>query len=600
MAKIVADEDVKIYTISNFKGLNESEDGDTNLALGEAAKMENWRVTNEGHIKVRPGYKSIKQFQGPVRGLWSGYVGGKVQTVCAADGGLYVIEAEGVRKVGDCADAAAAFFDFQSKLYLLNGHEFLVWDGEGEFDIVDGYVPLTVTAMAPGGGGTPVENVNRLTGRRRVKFSADGKATEYQLPEKKIQKVEKILIADEVVYGYTVDAAQGLITFDHAPELGDSNVQVWYSVRNTKRHEVETMRFAEQFNGAADTRIFLYGDGTAKAIYCGVTEEGLASAEYFPDLYEVEIGAGNAPLTGMVKYYNRLMSFKADGGAYSTTYDVTTLADGSVIPSFQTVSINKEIGNVAPGQVRLVKNVPRTMCGANLYDWVYANYGVRDERNAKLISQRVQSTLRSADPEKVFVFDDDSRQEYYVFLNDDAGTALVHNYQTDVWYKYTGLPVTCAGRFLGDIYFGLGTGEVVHFSEEYSTDDKKPIKALFVSGSMNFAKGYMRKHSSVMWVTMKPTSHAKMTVTVRTDKRADYTQKTASGKLATFRSANFADWSFRTNRAPQVKRVKIKVKKFAFMSLVLAANLNEVDDAGHSDATVLGVEMRVRTTGYAK
>ena len=393
---------------------------------------------------------------------------------------------------------------------------------------------------------------------------------------------------------WTPDRLGGKLTFTTAPEQGQSNVEVWYTVPNTLRGQVESMRFSEQFNGAADTRVFLYGDGSSKAIYNGVTEDGVSSAEYFPDLYEMAVGSDNAPLTGMIKYYDRLMSYKPDGGAYSTTYDVTTLEDGSMIPSFKTVSINKEIGNTAMGQVRLVKNVPRTIFGGNLYDWVYANYAVRDERNAKLISQRVQDSMRGADPEKIFVFDDDSRQEYYLFLNDRAGTALVHNYELDVWYKYTGLPVTCAGRFAGDVYFGFSDGRVVRFSEDYPNDDGQAIDAFFASGSMAFDKDYIRKHSSVLWVSLKPTSNANLIVTARSDRRSDYMEKVISRRLATFLNADFGNWSFLTDRQPQMERLKLKIKKFVFYQLILKSTANA------SDATVLGVDIRVRFTGYVK
>jgi len=401
-----------------------------------------------------------------------------------------------------------------------------------------------------------------------------------------------------------VDRAAGKIRFKGAPKEGNSNLQVWYSVKNTMRSEVEKMRFSEQFNGAADTRVFLYGDGSAKAIYCGVTEDGKASAEYFPDLYEVQIGSDNAPITGMIKYYDRMMSYKPNGGAYSTTYNVLTLDDGSIIPSFQTISINKEIGNDAMGQVRLVKNVPRTLFGGNLYDWVYANYAVRDERNAKLISQRVRESLQRADSEKIFIFDDDSRQEYYVFLNDEEGAALVHNYERDVWYRYTGLPVTCAGRFSTDVYFGLSTGKVVRFSEDYISDDFETIPARYISGSMHLGTRYMRKHMSVIWVAVKPTDHASLIVTVHSDKRANYVKKKLDRRLANFMNVDFGDFSFETNRAPTVERMTIKVKEFTYLNLVLEANTEEPEDPQQrpamSDATVLGVEFRVRTTGYVK
>lgn len=595
MAQIVSSSDVKVYKIQQFLGLNESPDGDTQLELGEASELRNWKITPEGHMRVRPGYKTLASFHGPIRGMWSGYVNGAVHTVFAADGGVYELENGESRRIGDCWDDATTFFGFENKVYILNGHEFLVWDGDGYVDTVDGYIPLTVTACAPAGGGTTVENVNLLTGKRRVRFSADGEATEYQLPETKLLSIDKVEIDGKTcTIGWTPDRVNGKLTFSTAPEAGQSNVEVWYTVTNTLRGTVEAMRYSEQFNGAADTRIFLYGDGTSKAIYNGVTEEGVSSCEYFPDLYEMAVGSDNAPLTGMIKYYDRLMSFKPDGGAYSTTYDVTTLADGSMIPSFNTVSINKEIGNMAPGQVRLVKNVPRTLFGGNLYDWVYANYAVRDERNAKLISQRVQESIRTADPEKVFVFDDDSRQEYYIFLGDEDGTALIHNYQLDVWYRYTGLPVTCAGRFAGDVYFGFSDGRVVRFSEDYPNDDGVAIDAFFASGSMAFDKEYLRKHSSVLWVSMKPTANANLVVTARSNRRSDYMEKVISARLSTFLAADFGNWSFSTNRQPQIERLKLKIKKFVYYQLILKSTANA------SDATVLGVDIQVRYTGYVK
>lgn len=595
MAKVISTDDVKVYKIQKFLGLNESPDGDTQLDLGEASEMRNWKITQEGHLRVRPGYKTIEDFKKPVRGMWSGYVNGAVHTIFAVGGEIYELKEGGCDKIGECWDDATTFFGFENKVYILNGHEFLVWDGDGFVDTVDGYIPLTATAMAPAGGGTTVENVNRLTGRRRVRFSADGEATEYVLPEQSLLSIDKVEIDNKpCTIPWTPDRPNGKLTFAKAPEEGQSNVEVWYTVTNTLRGQVEGMRFSEQFNGAADTRVFLYGDGTATAIYNGVTEQGVSSCEYFPDLYEMAVGSDNAPVTGMIKYYDRLMSFKPDGGAYSTTYDVTTLADGSMIPSFNTVSINKEIGNMAPGQVRLVKNVPRTMFGGNLYDWVYANYAVRDERNAKLISQRVQETIRNADPEKIFVFDDDSRQEYYIFLGDDAGTALIHNYELDVWYRYTGLPVTCAGRFAGDVYFGFKDGRVVKFSDEYPNDDGKAIDAFFASGSMAFDKEYLRKHSSVLWVSMKPTANANLVVTARSNRRSDYMEKVISARLSTFRAIDFGNWSFNTNRQPQIQRLKLKIKKFVYYQLILKSTANA------SDATVLGVDIQVRYTGYVK
>lgn len=596
MASIVANDDVTVYKIQKFLGLNESPDGDTQLKMGEASELRNWQVTPQYHLRVRPGYRTVHEFDGPIRGIWTGYVAGMEKTICAADGGIWeVTNAGSVRRIGDIWDAPTTMFGFGNKVYFLNGQEYLVWDGEGYVDVVEGYVPLTVAAIAPGGGGTAVENINRLTGKRRVQFSADGEATEYHLPENGLLSIEKILDGtEELTTGWAVNKETGVITFETAPEAGNSNIEVHYTMPNTLRALVEGMRYAEQFNGAADTRVFLYGDGSAKAVYCGVTEDGEASAEYFPDLYEVLIGSENAPITGMIKYYDRLMSYKADGGSYSTSYEVTTLADGSAIPGFKTVSTNREIGNEAPGQVRLIKNVPRTLYNGNLYDWVFVNYATRDERNAKLISQRIQNTLAQADPEKLYAFDDDKTQEYYLFFNDEAGTVLVHNYQADVWYQYTGLKATSAARVGDRLLLGLSNGRLVEFSAEYPNDDGQPIDAFFASGHMSFDKDYQRKHSSVIWVSIKPTANANLLVTARSDRRSDYIDKAVTMSLSTFQAMDFSRFSFMTNRAPQMERLKLKVKKFTYYQLVLKSNY------AASDATVLGADFRVRYTGYVK
>lgn len=595
MANIVPNDDVSVYKLQKFLGLNESPDGDTQLKMGEAAEMRNWQVTPQFHLRVRPGYKTVNRFKGQIRGMWSGYVAGERKTICAADGGVWDMTDTPIKRIGDIWDDDTTMFGFENKVYFLNGHEYLVWDGDGFVDTVEGYVPLTTTAIAPGGGGTPVENINRLTGRRRCKFSADGEAKEFQLPEKGLISVDKLVIGtEEAKLGWKADKTTGVITFEKVPEKGNSNIEVWYTMPNTLRSLVEGMRYAEQFNGAADTRVFLYGDGSAKAIYCGVTEDGSASAEYFPDLYEVRIGDDNAPLTAMIKYYDRLMSFKADGGAYSTAYEITTLADGSVVPGFKTVSTNKEIGNEAMGQVKLIKNVPRTIYSGNIYDWVFINYATRDERNAKMISQRVQETLQNADIRNIYCFDDDTNQEYYVFLNDSKGTALVHNYMVDVWYLYTGLPVKSAVKSGKRILFGFSDGRVVDFSDKHPNDDGTPIDAFFASGNMAFDREYNRKHSSAIWVSVKPTENANLIVTARSDRRGDYIDKVIHMGLSTFRAANFGMWSFMTNRAPKVERLKLKVKKFAYYQLVLKSNFPS------SDATVLAVDFRVRYTGYVK
>lgn len=60
MAKISAVTEEKIFQIKQFLGLNENPDGDTKLSMGEAAAMENFRVTRDGNLQRRPGTALVK------------------------------------------------------------------------------------------------------------------------------------------------------------------------------------------------------------------------------------------------------------------------------------------------------------------------------------------------------------------------------------------------------------------------------------------------------------------------------------------------------------------------------------------------------------
>lgn len=111
---------------------------------------------------------------------------------------------------------------------------------------------------------------------------------------------------------------------------------------------------------------------------------------------------------------------------------------------------------------------------------------------------------------------------------------------------------------------------------------------------MDFSADFRRKYSTMLWVSIKPDSNARLYITARTDKRSTYTVKFVPMQLATFTSMDFRHFSFITNRNPQIERVKLKVKKFAFYKLVLEINDNA------ATTTVLGVDIRVRYTGFVK
>ena len=580
-----------MISLNRWLGLNESPDGDTGLKAGEAAVMRNFRITREGHLQIRPGYAPVCTLAGgsPVRGMWRGYVNGAFHLLAACGGHLWDVNMEDASAVdlGAIADAQTTFFGFDRKVYLLTGSEYYCWDGAGSVAAVEGYVPLVVTAAPPAGGGTLLERVNLLTGKRRARFSPDGAAAKFQLPE---TDIDEVLSVEGTAISWTANLQAGTVTFADTPAEGVNTVTVTWRKGNGQRSKIAAMRFAEIYNGATDARVFLYGDGTHEAVYSDLDENGRPTAAYFPDLNVMAVDSANTPITAMIRHYDRLLVCKSDS-AYVTQFDTVELTDGTVTAAFYTIPVNREIGCAAPGQARLVENSPRTPFGRSVYSWSLVGGATRDERNAKRISDRVENTLSGFDLSRCVTFDDEQRQEYYLCCD---GQALVHNYGSDTWYYYDHFPVTCMVDVEGGVYFGTPGGQIMHLSRNYRNDALEPIDAWWESGAMDFGTDWRRKYAADLWLTLKPESQARLSVSAQSDRRSDYPVRDGAAGLVTLTNVDFNHWSFRTNRKPQTRKIRLRVKKFNFFKLIFSSC------SASATATVLGADLRVRSAGKVR
>ena len=608
MAEIKAVTNEKVFSLKAFKGLNQNPDGDTKLKMGEAAVMRNWRITRDGNLQRRPGTKTIVDLEAnkPIKGLWVGFINGHEYMLGACNGKLYkfwkdtgtTFAASEIGAVDTTGDVQ--IFGFGGIAYILDGAKYRYYDGTSYAEVA-GYVPLVYIAVPPVNSAdesSTLENVNRLTGSRRVWISPDGVGDTFQLPEKNLASVDYVQLTSDgstVDPGdYTVDLTDGAVTFDSAPAQSVNSYEIGYTVTNTLRSQVEGNHYAELFAGQQDTRIFLYGDKTNRCIYSGIDYNGIPRADYFPDLYEARVGDENTPITGMIRHYSALVCYKSTS-TWMITATQLSLADSLSIPAFYVTPVNRNIGNAAMGQVRLVLNSPLTLFGNDLYEWKNSSYYTSnltsDERQAKRISDRVWSALKGFKIEACYCYDDNDAQEYYICWNNSA---LVFNYAADAWSMYESFPVFCMVSLHGELYIGSPDGKIKHINYEYLNDDGTAINAYWESGSMDFNQSYMRKYAAMLWVGIKPEGNSEVFVTVQTDKNSTLNEKVVESTLATFAKANFARWSFSTNRKPHMKKLKIKAKKFVFYKLIFKS------ESADTRATVLAADIRVRFTGYAK
>lgn len=523
-----------------------------------------------------------------VRGIWSGFVGGREVLCAACNGCLWELEQgeDGTWEKTNCGTLDTTkdvfMFGFSEKLYLLNGSEYKVWDGEN-LENVSGYVPLIMVSIDPAtGDGTTLEGINKLTATRRVQFNTDGETTVFQLPEKGLASINS---AKDVATGTALtisssDVTNGKVTLGTAPAEGTNSIEIAYTASVNYASEVRAMRYAELYNGAQDTRVFIYGDGSNKALYSDIDTNGEPRADYFPDLNVAHVGDANTPITAMIRHYNRLLAFKLDS-TWSIYYGSITLADGILTAGFYISPVNRSVGNCAPGQAVLVENRPRTLDGRSVMEWKPTSSSGNingDERNAQRISQKVDATIRTFDLETAKTYYDKYNHEYYVI--GDNGNALVQNTTADAWYTYTNFAACCLINYKDELYFGTRDGELRHFSDTYFADNGEAIDAYWESGAMDFTEDFRRKYSAMLWVGIKPENNGYLSVSAETDHKTDF--------------AEYDFDSVASGEVPEMTRLKLKAKKFTYYKLILSNNTAD------KTATVVSVDIRVRGTGYVR
>ena len=571
MAQIKSNAQNKVLSNAKWRGLNENPDGDTKLKYGEASKMLNWKITKDNNLQIRPGYGLIADLgTTPVLGLWNGYVSGVLMTLCSCGGYLYSLDlGTGVKtEIGAVVGSFAHFFGFEGKCYLLTGSKYYCYDGTTLSEVA-GYRPLVSITNVPSGGGTSLEQVNKLCGTRRCWFSPDGTATVFQLAETELTSIDyvKNLVTGEnyPTTAYTASIENGTVTFTTAPAVGVNTIEIGWTFPTSYRSIVEAMRFSETYNGATDARVFIYGNGTNKTFYSGLDYDGKPRADYFPDLNEIAVDSENTPVTALIRHYDSLLCFKSDS-AYIIRYGTLTLADSTITAAFYVTTLNRDIGNVALGQAALVKNQAVTLCGRSGYQWLLSSYGSRDERNAKCITDRVVSTLGGLDLKSALCFDYEYGTEYMI---SQGGKMVVYNYTSDAWYVYGNIPATCFLAVGGRLYFGTSGGKLMRLSRDYRNDNGADIAATWESGAMDFGADFRLKYSTDVFVVIKPESGARMEVTAQSNRRSDNDVKVVSSGLATFAHVDFNHFSFATSRQSLTDRLHISMKTFTFYRFCL-------------------------------
>lgn len=337
---------------SNFRGVDFSNKEVALYRSPDALNMwKNYKNSIGKCIETRPDIRLYKELDNTPYGVYFFIINNIEHMIVHCGVSLYdyntVTNERKIIKATGMNPRKSQAFIFNNIFYIKDGINYLEYDGETCKE-VEGYIPTTTTGMAPIGGGTDREVVNVLTPLRKNAFCADGESTEYHLDQPEIDNEEvKAWINDVETTDFTVDYANGVITFKTAPEAPDSvgqdNVVIQFSkATNGHRDRINKCTLLEVF----DNRVFFSGNQDYPN---QIFNSKLNNPRYISDDDHYNEGMDMTPVRAMITGNNALWVLKEPSEAKTSIFYHNPAIDDTNGKAYPSVHSSITTGCVSTG-----------------------------------------------------------------------------------------------------------------------------------------------------------------------------------------------------------------------------------------------------------
>lgn len=566
------------FKISEFAGSNLDPDM-SRIEDNESPNMWNMDIDDQGILDKRTGYMPVLENSlGP--GKVNGIIKYKDKVVIGHGTKLYLwdFENEPVELYNNITDTRINGFSFTGKLYIINGYEYLVYDGN-EVKEVTPSIPTIMVSTTPEGGGEKLDDFNLLGSGFSQLFSADGEATVFKLI---IDELDPTLIKIDITTpngivtleegrDFTVDRAKGLVDFSkgtspyNAPIKGVNNVKITaYKTIANNKEKVLRCTMCNIYGGQNDTRVHFTGNPDYPEI---VRRCGLNDPAYFPENDFDKFTTDGSPVLGFANYYTNSIILKEDSLWTEGFY----LDNGT--PTFTTKPLNRVIGIKGPNTVQILDNTPTFASHDGVR--VILSSDIPDERNSQLISEKINRDLLKRNIKDAVSCE--YMNKYLLAFPD--GVVWVYNYLAQIWYPWDSIYASCF--FVRDnlLYFGSSEdGMIYRFKTREDVrpfnDNGKAIKAIWDSKVIEFDYEEFMKMTKHINFALRPGRNNCVDVYYATDKKHWQHLMTQRANLFSYDTLDYSLFTYAASLYPHPVGKKLKTKRIVYFQLRFVNNNN--------------------------
>lgn len=570
-----------VLTISTFIGADFT-NSPAAVSENQSPNCKNMIRDVPGKVRKCMGYKKIAEYDDQINGYH--YIRGEQYGLVHAGTKMYY---NGVVKYSDANNARSRSWQFDNKLYIVDGKKLLVWDG-AEVKPASEYakIPTVTIAKAPNGGGTSYEDLNLIQPGFTELFAGTEGDTAYHMTFGGLDDTTvKAYILDSSGSwaektentDFTVDRENGIINFTAAPGkspvTGEDNVKITaYRTVSGYADRINKCCIGTQYGlkGAMD-RLFLSGNPDY------INQDWFSDQNdptYFADTYYSSLGTSKSAIMGYSVINNYLATHKDE----METDQFIVLREGVLAdnkPVFRSVNTLQGAGAIAKDTFAYLFSEPLFLTRSGVYaitaqDITGEKYGQNRSfyLNGKL--------LKESDLEKSFAFV--YKDMYWLCVN---GVAYILDglqpMQTDKSMPYstrqyagfyrTNLPANCMWEKDGNLYFGSTDGRVCEFYSDSDAlvsynDDGEKIEAIWETPDLDGKLFYKNKTFRYLAVRLK--SAVATTLEMYVQKRGLWSfikKDNYTARYLSFGSVVFSKFTFSSDQTQKIIPTKLRVKK---------------------------------------
>ena len=609
---------IRTKSYAGFRGVDFA--ADPSLAdVSRSPWAVNMVAGSGGVPEKRPGWRTLGKTEGRINGLFHAKFEGESRLLAHAGEKLLRWYEDGTEPEELCdglPDERSTALYLDGKLWIFTGDGLLCYDGEAVKAAENvAYVPTTVIARSPAGGGVPYEAINLASPWQTVRFLADGSTKVYRLPYEEVEEIKSVTVNGEETTAYTADLAAGTLSFETAPSAPAAGAEDNVYVTFKKTFE----GYAERI-GKCRTAVVWGANGFSDRIVASGNPErqnqdfisGYADGGYWPDSGYAVVGTEETAIVGYRRLGESLAIIKEDNGQDATVFLRTGAISDSGEAAFYIHPCLGGAGAVSRFGFGNIGDEQLLLTGGGVYAITTNSFTA--ERVAQNRSYRIDPKLRGEDLAEAVCCNYDGC--FLIFVGGkvyglDGRLPKSYPSRSDTSFLYEcfyweQVPARCVmNRIEGGqetLFFGTEDGRICRFNTDIEdlsrySDDGEAITAVWSTkadddGDPMRLKTMIKQGNAV---TLKPFLRSSAQILFRTDKDAVAMPATDGAvDIFSWEDIDFSRFTFNVNDGPQEIPFRRKVKNYKRLQIVIK---NDAVDEGFG---IYGIVKHFVVGNYAK